>query len=61
MDSFAIILNSLHRESHIFETNCSPQSDVMLIGRLCLDQTSWRNRFAVASADVRSSSLEQGM
>ena len=61
MDSFAVIPNSLYRESHIFETNYGPRSDIMLIGRPCLDQTSWRNRSAGASTDVRSSSLEQGI
>ena len=52
MDSFAVIPSSLYRESHIFETNCSSWSDVMLISRPCLDQKSWRNKSAIASAEV---------
>ena len=61
MDSFAVIPSSLHKESHIFEINYGPRSNIMLISRPCLDQISRRNRSAVALADVRSSSSEQGM
>ena len=61
MDSFAFIPSNLHKESHIFETNCGPWSDVMLIGRPCLDQTSQKNKSAVTLAEVCSSSSEQGM
>ena len=61
MDSFAFISSNLHRESHIFDTNCDPQSDVILVGRLYLDQTSQKNRSAVALVDVCSSSFEQDM